>query len=269
MIVLLLVIVLITIIVIKMTQKPKPRKLLKTDWEPDTVYLYQFKRPDFGPNLSPYCIKIESYLRANNIRHEIVFAVMERSSKGLIPFIELNGQEYADSEFILYEIQKTFNVKDVEDPERAGALRGLMRTFDTEVFFITYTFLSQLTKFHQVVGSSLPIPSFLFPLFVKFLKHRLGNRIKGSSVGSFSEAEKLQVLERNLTAAENVLGNRRYFGGDIFSVADAAIYGQIAASYLFPVPVPTSTFIREKCPNLERYIKDVTNTLFSDFVTVD
>uniref|UniRef100_A0A7E4VX52 Thioredoxin-like_fold domain-containing protein n=1 Tax=Panagrellus redivivus TaxID=6233 RepID=A0A7E4VX52_PANRE len=247
---------------------PKTRNLLKTDWQPDTVYFYQFKRPSFAPSVSPYCLKIESYLRGNNIKYETVFVTTERSSKGFVPFIELNGREYADSELILYELQKAFNVKDVEDVERAGALRGLMRTFDLEVFFITVSFISQLSKFEEVVGRSLQVPSLLSKLFAKYYKRRLGNRVKNSSIGSFSETERLQVLERNLIAAENVLGNRKYFGGDIFSVADAAIYGQIGAPYLFPASIPTSNFVREKCPNLERYIKDVTITFFSDIVTV-
>uniref|UniRef100_A0A7E4VY09 Failed axon connections homolog n=1 Tax=Panagrellus redivivus TaxID=6233 RepID=A0A7E4VY09_PANRE len=264
----LLAVVFIAFVVIKIVQNSKTRKLLKPDWQPDTVYYFQYNRPNYAPNMSPYGIKIESYLRANNIKYENVFITLERSSKGFVPFIELNGREYADTELILYELQKAFNVKDVEDAERAGALRGLMRTFDVDVFFIVVSFVSQLSNFEEICGVVLTKPSFWSNLFAKYYKRRLSNRAKNSSIGGFSETERLQVLERNLIAAENVLGNRKYFGGNIFSVADAAVYGQLAAVYLFPVPTPMSSFIKEKCPNLERYVKDVTNTLFSDVVTV-
>ncbi|VDO58443.1 unnamed protein product, partial [Haemonchus placei] len=83
-------------------------ELRKHDWKSDTVYLYQFPRPKTIPNLSPYCLKVETFLKVNKIPYEVS---MGRSRYGLLPFIELNGEHIADSEIIIDRLKDHFKVK--------------------------------------------------------------------------------------------------------------------------------------------------------------
>jgi hypothetical protein len=59
----------------KEAEKKEPEKEVpkvhKTDFEQDVVYLYQFCRTPFLPSLSPYCLKVETWLRLAGVKYEV------------------------------------------------------------------------------------------------------------------------------------------------------------------------------------------------------
>lgn len=49
---------------------PKPT-VHKANFEKDIVYLYQFSRTPLLPSTSPYCLKVETWLRLAGIKYEV------------------------------------------------------------------------------------------------------------------------------------------------------------------------------------------------------
>lgn len=45
----------------------------KVNFEQDIVYLYQFSRTPLLPSLSPYCLKVETWLRLAGLKYEVSF----------------------------------------------------------------------------------------------------------------------------------------------------------------------------------------------------
>lgn len=43
----------------------------KADFEKDIIYLYQFSRTPLLPSLSPYCLKVETWLRLAGLKYEV------------------------------------------------------------------------------------------------------------------------------------------------------------------------------------------------------
>nr|XP_029724307.1 failed axon connections-like [Aedes albopictus] len=59
-------------------KKEKEAKPLvhKANFEKDVVYLYQFTRTPLLPSMSPYCLKVETWLRLAGLKYEVCTTLM-------------------------------------------------------------------------------------------------------------------------------------------------------------------------------------------------
>jgi hypothetical protein len=90
--------------------KPKKPTTHVKDWEEDMVYLFQFTRSPQIPSISPFCLKLESWLKLHGIKYQnIDHKCKFRSRKGMLPFVEINGDEIADSNMIIETLAKKFD----------------------------------------------------------------------------------------------------------------------------------------------------------------
>ncbi len=55
----------------------KRSKLMKPDFEKDVVYLVQFPRAASVPSLSPFALKLETWLRMADIRYQVCILIFE------------------------------------------------------------------------------------------------------------------------------------------------------------------------------------------------
>lgn len=52
-------------------EPPQPKfSVKKQNFEKDVVYLYQFSRTPVIPSMSPYCLKVETWLRLAGVKYE-------------------------------------------------------------------------------------------------------------------------------------------------------------------------------------------------------
>lgn len=62
-------------------KEPPPPKVTvhKANFDKDTVYLYQFSRTPLLPSLSPYCLKVETWLRLASLKYEVSNKIITRN----------------------------------------------------------------------------------------------------------------------------------------------------------------------------------------------
>merc|ERR1711928_6148 len=73
--------------------------LQKPNYKENVVYLVQFPCSPVIRTISPFALKLETYLRLRNVPYEPVYS-LKFSRKGQIPYIELNGEQIPDSNVI-------------------------------------------------------------------------------------------------------------------------------------------------------------------------
>jgi len=242
----------------KRTEKPK---IKKEDYKKDVVYLYQFKRAFGLPNMSPYCLKVEAFLRANKIQYEVVEDNFQRGEKGLLPFIELNGEHVADSEFIIQHVSAHFNIKENSSKEVAAAGRAVSRMTDNEISQIQGKFKSKEDEFLKLLLGHL-IPGFLVPLAIPIARIMMSKRLRG--YGGFSEAELKQLYRKNLQAISDLIGDKKYLGGDTPNLGDFSVFSQIATMYYLPCHNDLNSIVDEY-PNVKKVMNAIIREYFADF----
>ncbi|MEJ2042696.1 MAG: glutathione S-transferase family protein [Reinekea sp.] len=74
------------------------------------ITLYQ-TAPAFGLlNASPFCMKLEAFLRWQNIPYTTTFALPDQGPSQQIPFIDYQGQKLGDSNAIIYQLIEDMNL---------------------------------------------------------------------------------------------------------------------------------------------------------------
>ena len=111
----------------------------------ETIKVFQFPHMFDIPNVSPFCCKLETWLRIAGIPYEVVDTPDPRKApRGKLPFIEDGGQRIADTSCIVRHLVKTRGVDpdaSLDDSQRMTALL-VQRTLEEHyAFVLAYTHL--------------------------------------------------------------------------------------------------------------------------------
>jgi len=105
------------------------------------------------------------------------------SSKGQLPFVELNGKEIADSNFVIAELEKHFNKETLEshlNPEQKAQELAFEYMLEESLFWVMVYFRAQdiNTAFFSQEAMGAHIPSFINYTVGPLLSCRFGSTLK-------------------------------------------------------------------------------------------
>jgi len=237
----------------KLKRKPV-RVLQKIDWEKDVVYLCQFPLCPSVRTISPFALKLETWLRLAGIKYENVFT-MKFGSKGQIPYIELNGEEIPDSNMIISRLKDHFG----KDPDQScsssdiavgHAVTGLVEHHLAHVGF-HYRYGLHMTNFLSVLklGEYYNLPSAMTnwgrfqPTMTKVRSYLQG-------IGRHTESEIWEMSFKDLKAISTLLGTNEFLFGDSPTTIDCVLFGHLAQFLYIEIGFPQKTYMEQNCPNL-------------------
>ena len=193
------------------------------------ITLIQFPHAPGRPSYSPFCLKLESYLKVANIPFENKYTVSTGGSKKKkMPMILDDGALIEDSDFIIQHLKLKHGVdldKHLTDEQKAiaKAFQWLCEKSIVDiVVYFRWVDKDNWPKFRDVIFRGAPW--FIKLTVANGMAKSLEKTLYKHGMGRFTDAEKMKILDDNLSAISNYLGDKKYFFGDQVSTIDTILF---------------------------------------------
>jgi len=194
----------------------------------DVVVLHQFPRAKKSPNFSPYCMKLETFLRV----YKIDFIVEEgHALKGptkQAPWITFNGENIGDSHVCIKLLADKFKIN--YNPGLTEAEESVSESFRAIIEDRLIPMVALDRFFWHKWDDYKDITPNLFPPMLQFATNFLWNHVgKGlKSKSPFGTLTPEQLANRSystLKLLSQYLGTKKFFFGDTMSILDMIVFG--------------------------------------------
>ena len=223
------------------------------------IKLYQFE-PAFGlPNASPFCMKLETWLRMAQLPFEVPAPNLRdfgKAPKGKMPFITDRAKTLADSAFIIDYLKTTYGDRlDAwqSTQQRAVALAFTCLLEDNLYWAVVHTrwFVPKnwpLTK--DAFFGKMPLP--LRWIVPSMARRGMRKQMHGHGMGRHSAQEIIAIGQRDISALADFLADKPYMMGDTPCTLDATAYAFLANLLWVPVESPIKQHAQQY-PQLDAY----------------
>ncbi len=223
------------------------------------IQLVQFA-PAFGlPNASPFCMKLETWLRMAGLPYTAVNDSMRvmKAPKGKLPYIvDDDGTQVADTTLVIEHLTRRHGVPldaALTPAERAVAT-AFQRLFEENLYWALIH-----TRWADAAGWALTQQAFFgdmpAPLrwFVPMLARRgVLAQMRGQGLGRHRVEEIHAIACRDLTAVADFLADKPYLMGEAPTSIDAVAYAFLANILWAPLDTPLRRHAQAR-PALEAY----------------
>lgn len=236
------------------------------------IKVFQFPRMFAIPNLSPFCSKLETWLRIADVAYQVVDTSDPRKGpRGKLPFIDDGGVIVADTTLIIDHLRKTRGVDPdahLDATQRATA-HVVQRTLEGH-----YTFVLAYTHLYRDEGLRLtrsrfnPIPAIVRPLVARAVKREVRKILWYQGVLRGPDAEIMESAIRDWRAVLALMSEGPFFFGEKPSTVDAIVFATLASTVLTPIPSPIRDFLRAE-PRVVAYAEHVRERFFPELAAAD
>lgn len=194
------------------------------------------------PNLSPFCIKLETYLRIAEIPYKLGKFSRGDAPKGKVPYVRMDDRLLGDSHLVIEELEKRLAAEgkpalDAGMSARDKAIAQVVRRTLEEAFYFVGVYLrwdandgyaEMAREFKKFV------PGFVLPLVRRAQRKKLHEQ--GTGRHSFDEVMRLGVAD--MDAIAELLGDQPFLVGDKPRTVDCTLHAFLEAVVPFPVDNP-------------------------------
>ena len=232
------------------------------------ITLYQFHRLWGLANASPFCMKLETYLRMAKLSYKVKYINNSRQApKGKLPYIQIEDSLYADSELIIDELKKRFGDSLDEEltPEQKALGHLIETTFNEQMYWIIVYLRWQDKAGWKIVKEDFfaKLPS-IPRLFVPYLiRKQMLEALTAQGMGRHNKEEIIYIGQKTLESMAELLGENLYFLGDKPTTVDATAFSFLANILFPPIKSPLQEYLQTK-EHLTAYCERMKSTFYPD-----
>ncbi|MBK6513676.1 MAG: glutathione S-transferase family protein [Polyangiaceae bacterium] len=230
------------------------------------IHLYQLPGAWGVSSVSPFCVKLEAYLRFAGLPFETRFGDPRKAPRGKVPWLEDDGVVVADSQRAISHLVAKHSVALDERLSASERTLGhaLRRMLEEGTYFgmvwLRWGDPKGWAAYRPIlVGMAPPV---IGGAVIGLIRRQLLGQLRVQGVGRFEEQEKQELVIRDFAALAQALGDKPFLFGDQPTSFDATAYAFVASLLAFPVSSPARDFA-EKCENLVAYKNRVTARYFA------
>jgi glutathione S-transferase len=232
------------------------------------ITLYQFP-PAFGlPNASPFCLKLELYLRMAGLPYGNRYTLdLHRAPKGKLPWIDDDGTVVADSGLIIDHLKNKYGDpldSDLTPAQRAAGL-AITRLFEEHLY---WTVLHD--RWISAAGWAMTRPGFFgampWPLrvIVPWVARRgIRAELHGQGMGRHTPEQIHALGVADVDALAALLGDQAFFLGAKATSVDAVAAAFLANILMVPLETPVKRATAAHT-NLVAYCQRMAQQYFPD-----
>jgi glutathione S-transferase len=231
------------------------------------ITIYQFSRAWGLPNASPFCMKLEGYLKLGGLAYKVVEQNDPRKApKSKVPYVKIDKQIMGDSEQI-YEFLHSHHAIDLDAPlsDQERAVQHAMRSMCEEslYFVLLYSRWMDDVNWDQVRDTMFaPIPKLIRPVITNQIRKKMQSDLIGQGMGRHSSAEVYSIGAKHIDSLACYLGERSWFGGEQPVKLDVVAVSYLANILLPPIESPLKAAVN-KWPNLVAFTERALQHIYS------
>jgi len=213
-----------------------PRRLVecRREWNSeenkDVVIFHMFPRNPLSPSMSPYVLKLETFLRMHDVKYKVDHSIPMHPVTQKCPWISYNGEEVADSQHIMEFLSEKLSLNPKHDldgnPKDKVLARGIRSIIEDHFNFCVMSKRMVHGKFEDVAP--------FFPTIVnvkmiqKFIAQRImktiASQAKAQGIGRYPKETVLKMANEDLETLSLALGEKNFIFGDEPSELDCTLF---------------------------------------------
>ncbi|MEZ4400771.1 MAG: glutathione S-transferase family protein [Kofleriaceae bacterium] len=194
-----------------------------------------------APHMSPFCAKLETYLRMTETPHRVEAASFRKAPKGKIPYVALDGELIGDSQLVIDRLERTSaRPLDADLSAHDRAVGRVVRRMLEEATYFTGVYLRWSTDagFAHVraeLGKVMPAP---VRMLMPIIRRKAKQAVVAQGTGRHAVEDVCAMAVADFQACAEVLGDQPYLLGDRPHVCDATLYAFLESVLRFPNDTP-------------------------------